>query len=99
MTEYSGISKFPAVRRDVAVIVGQEIPVAELEKCAREAAGATLRDVVIFDIFAGKNIETGSKSVALGLILQETSRTLKDAAMDKIVGAVTERLARDSTPR
>ncbi|MGI9341363.1 MAG: phenylalanine--tRNA ligase subunit beta [Gammaproteobacteria bacterium] len=95
VTEYLGISKFPAVRRDVAVIVGQEIPVAELEKCAREAAGATLRDVVIFDIFAGKNIETGYRSVALGLILQDTSRTLEDAAIDRIVGAVTERLARD----
>jgi len=95
VTEYLGISKFPAVRRDIAVIVGQDVPVRKLEQSIREAAGATLRDVVVFDVFVGKNIETGSRSVALGLILQETSRTLKDADVDTIVHAVTERLARD----
>ncbi|NND37244.1 MAG: phenylalanine--tRNA ligase subunit beta, partial [Gammaproteobacteria bacterium] len=95
VTDYEGVSKFPTVRRDIAVVVGQEVPVGDLEKCIRDAAGRVLRDVVVFDIFAGKNIETGSKSVALGLILKETSRTLKDTEVDKIVHAVTERLARE----
>jgi len=95
LTNYTGISKFPAVRRDVAIIVDEDVPVGELARSVREEAGATLRDVVIFDIFAGKNIETGSKSVALGLILQESSRTLKDTDVDGIVHAVTERLARE----
>jgi len=95
VTEYSGISRFPAVRRDIAVLVSDEVPVAKLEQHAREAGGPILRDVVVFDIFSGKNIETGSRSVALGLILQETSRTLKETDVDKIVRSVTERLARD----
>jgi phenylalanyl-tRNA synthetase beta chain len=95
VTEYEGVSKFPTVRRDIAVVVRQEVPVADLEKCIRVVAGRVLRDVVVFDIFAGQNIETGSKSVALGLILKETSRTLKDTEVDKIVHTVTERMARE----
>ncbi|MFW2406028.1 MAG: phenylalanine--tRNA ligase subunit beta, partial [Gammaproteobacteria bacterium] len=95
VTEYEGVSKFPTVRRDIAVVVRQDVPVADLANCIREAAGRVLRDVVVFDIFVGKNIETGSKSVALGLILKETSRTLKDTEVDKIVHTVTERLARE----
>jgi phenylalanyl-tRNA synthetase beta chain len=95
VTEFAAISRFPAVRRDIAILVNEEVPVARLEQCARDAGGPILRDVVVFDIFSGKNIEIGSRSVALGLILQETSRTLKDADVDKIVNSVTERLARD----
>ncbi|MFQ5635427.1 MAG: phenylalanine--tRNA ligase subunit beta [Gammaproteobacteria bacterium] len=95
VTEYSGISKFPAVRRDIAVVVDQDVPVARLEESIRAAAGESLREVVVFDIFVGKNIETGSKSVALGLILKETSSTLKDADVEAIVQSVKRRLARD----
>ncbi len=84
---YMGISKFPAVRRDIAVIVGQDVPVAKLERSVRAAAGATLRNVVVFDVYVGGNIETGSKSVALGLILQETSRTLTDEDADTAMAA------------
>ena len=93
--EFKEISKFPAVRRDIAVIVKQDIAVAELEKSVRDAGGPTLRDTVIFDVYAGKNIETGSKSVALGLILQETSRTLTEADVDDIMHSVIDRLGRD----
>ncbi len=77
------------------MIVGQNVPVAKLEQSARDAVGATLRNVVVFDVYMGENIDIGSKSVGLGLILQETSRTLKDADVDSIVRAVMGRLARD----
>ncbi len=92
---FTPISKYPTVRRDVAVIVASEISVHELEQAAREAAGTSLREAVIFDVYEGKNIETGSKSVALGLILQETSRTLTDTDVDKIMHAVMDRLSRE----
>jgi len=95
VTEYRGISKFPAVRRDIAVIVSRDTPVAALEASVRDAAGPTLREVLVFDVYAGKNIETGSKSVALGLILQETSRTLKDTEVDTCMSSVMERLSRE----
>ncbi len=92
---YGAISRFPAVRRDLAVVVADNVPVVAIDRAARDAAGAKLQDVVIFDIYAGKNIESGSKSVALGLILQETSRTLTEADVDEIMHAVTDRLGRE----
>ena len=94
-SEFREISKFPAVRRDIAVIVDRDIAVADIEKAVHEAGGATLRDAMIFDVYEGDNIETGSKSVALGLILQKTSRTLTEADVDEIMHAVIERLSRE----
>ena len=89
------VSKFPAIRRDIAAIVRSDLPVAAMEKAVREAGGPSLRDSVIFDVYEGKNIETGYKSVAVGLILQETSRTLTDADADNIRRAVIDRLSSD----
>jgi len=92
--EFRGISKFPAVRRDLAVIVDRDLPAATLEAAVREAGGPTLRETVMFDIYEGKNVETGSKSVALGLILQQTSRTLTDTDVDDIMHSVKDCLSR-----
>lgn len=95
MSGYQGLSHFPAVRRDLAVVVAGDTPVARLVTAARDAAGAVLREVVVFDIFAGEHIDSGQKSVALGLILQETSRTLTLVDADEISGRVVQRLAKD----
>jgi phenylalanyl-tRNA synthetase beta chain len=95
VTAFAPISRFPAVRRDIAVIVANDIPVQDLERAVRDAAGKRLREVIVFDIFTGKNIENGSKSVALGLILQETSRTLTETDVDENMHAVIDRLSRD----
>jgi phenylalanyl-tRNA synthetase beta chain len=83
------------VRRDIAVVIASDVPVHDLEQAARDAAGEMLRDAVVFDVYSGQNIETGSKSVALGLILQETSRTLTETDVDEIMHAVIDRLSRD----
>ena len=95
LAPYAGVSRFPAIRRDLAVLVSRETPVASLVAAVRAAAGPALRDVTVFDIFAGDHIDAAQKSVALGLILQETSRTLTDADGDSIVGAVVRRLGLD----
>jgi len=92
---YQGLSRFPAVRRDIALLVARETPVAGLVTAVRDTAGPGLREVIVFDIFAGEHIDAAQKSVALGLILQETSRTLTDADVDQIVGGVVRRLAAD----
>jgi phenylalanyl-tRNA synthetase beta chain len=92
---YQGLSRFPAVRRDIAVLVARETPAAGLVAAVRDAAGSALREVIVFDIFAGEHIDAAQKSVALGLILQETSRTLTDADGDQIVDVVLQRLAAD----
>jgi phenylalanyl-tRNA synthetase beta chain len=95
MPTYRGLSRFPVVRRDIAVLVPRETPVAGLVAAVRDAAGPALREVIVFDIFVGEHIDAAQKSVALGLILQETSRTLTDGDADQIVGGVVRCLARD----
>ena len=89
------VSRFPAVRRDLAVIVDEAVPVQKLLDCVRGAAGSALRDVTVFDIYRGAGIETGRKSVATGLNLQEVSRTLTDDETDAIVARVVADLERE----
>ena len=86
------ISKFPAIRRDVAVIVDDTISSDQLVKTAASAAPNLIRDVRIFDIYKGPGIEAGLKSVAIGLILQETSRTLTDDDADAAQAAAVQKL-------
>ncbi len=92
---YQGLSRFPTVRRDLAVLVAKETPVGKLAAAVRKAAGPALREVIVFDIFEGGHIDAAQKSVALGLILQETSRTLTDDDVEKLVAGVVQLLARD----
>jgi phenylalanyl-tRNA synthetase beta chain len=94
-----GLSRFPAIRRDVAVRVAADIEVARLKHAAVAAGKPLLQDVLVFDIFAGKGIESGQKSVALGLILQDTSRTLTDVDADAVVAGILARLAEDFDAR
>jgi phenylalanyl-tRNA synthetase beta chain len=61
----------------------------------REVAGAYLVDVIVFDVYRGKGIDATGKSIGLGLILQDASRTLTDADADKVVSSVTHDLQRE----
>ena len=88
-------SRFPSVRRDLAFVVAETVPWADIQASVRGAAGPVLRDLTLFDRYQGKGVETGFKSLAMGLILQEQSRTLTDRDVDATVAAVTERLLRD----
>ena len=90
---FSGVSRFPAVRRDLAVIVDEHISAAQLLAAASAAAGELLRDIRVFDVYTGKAIESSRKSVALGLILQETSRTLTELEIDGVIDRVVKRLS------
>ncbi len=89
---YKRISKFPSVRRDVAVIVDESVPLAVLRENVKVSAAGLLIDLRVFDIYRGQGIESGRKSVALGLILQDSSRTLTDVDADAVVTAVVARL-------
>ena len=93
----SPVSKYPSIRRDIAVIVDDEITSDELVSAVASAAPDLISTVRIFDIYKGPGIEAGLKSVALGLILQETSRTLTDddadAAMTAAVCKLEEKFA------
>jgi phenylalanyl-tRNA synthetase beta chain len=86
------VSKFPSIRRDIAVIVDDKISVDELVRTVESAAPELISGVRIFDIYKGPGIEAGLKSVALGLILQETSRTLTDDDADAAMTAAVRKL-------
>jgi len=86
--QYRTVSRFPSVRRDLAVVVADDVPAADLLDTARQTAGDVLQQVFVFDVYTGGGIEKGLKSVALGLILQETSSTLTERNIDRIVRSV-----------
>ncbi len=91
---YTEISKFPAIRRDIAVIVDESVPVASLSGVITDCAGSLLQDLVVLSVYRGQQIEKGKKSIALGMNLQDTSRTLADADADAIAAQIIERLSR-----
>lgn len=86
------LSRFPAVRRDIAVVVDDEVSADALTDVVLSAAPDIIRQVLIFDIYRGAGIEAGRKSVAFGLILQETSRTLTDHDADTVTRTAVRRL-------
>ena len=87
------VSKFPSIRRDIAVVVDDKITAEELVEAVASSAPDLISTVRIFDIYKGPGIEAGLKSVALGLILQETSRTLTDDDADAAMTAAVRKLA------
>ena len=91
----SGLSKFPSVRRDLAIVAPESVDWAALETTVRASAGPLLAGVRLFDRYAGQGVETGFRSLAMGLILQETSRTLTDRDVDAVVADVVAVLARE----
>jgi len=86
------VSKFPAIRRDIAVIVDEKISGEELLVAVKSSVPDLIQGVRIFDIYQGPGIEAGRKSVAIGLILQETSRTLTDDDADAAQAAAVQKL-------
>ena len=88
----SQLSRFPQVRRDLALLVDEEVSFQQMLDEVKRAVPKTLVDVKIFDVYQGDNIASGKKSIALGLILQDFSRTLQDKDADKVVARVTQQL-------
>ena len=93
------LSRFPSVRRDIALVVPESTPWAALEASLRTALGGLLREVRLFDRYVGPGLDSGSKSLAMGLILQDVSRTLTDRDADQAVATALEALARDCGAR
>jgi phenylalanyl-tRNA synthetase beta chain len=84
----AALSRFPSVRRDLAFVVPESVSWAALASTVKRAAGPSLQDLRLFDRYIGKGVETGCKSLAMGLILQEESRTLTDRDIDQVVAQV-----------
>jgi phenylalanyl-tRNA synthetase beta chain len=86
------ISKYPSIRRDISIVVSKDTSAAEVINNIKIINTKIIQSVKVFDIYEGDNIEEGRKSVALGLILQEKSRTLTDEVADEIISKVIQML-------
>lgn len=97
--KFKALSKFPSVRRDMALIVEEKITAVQIIECIDKCKENIIKDVIIFDIYRGEGVKDGLKSVALGLILQDFTQTLTDFEIDAIFGRVLEALTNTISAR
>ena len=83
--QYAEISKFPEVKRDLALLIDKNVTFAEIEKIAYETERKLLKKVTLFDVYEGKNLEAGKKSYAVSFILQDETKTLTDSQIEGIM--------------
>ncbi len=88
LPHYQPVSKFPAIRRDLALVVDNTVTADAIIQCIRAKAGVLLTQIEIFDLYEGQTIGEGKKSIALGLILQDFSHTLIDVEVNTLMQAV-----------
>jgi phenylalanyl-tRNA synthetase beta chain len=93
LPQLQAISRFPQVRRDLSITVPADTPLSAILSRVSVAAGSQLRDLRVFDLYQGAGIEPTRKSVALGLIFQDNTKTLKDDDADALMASVAADLA------
>jgi phenylalanyl-tRNA synthetase beta chain len=89
---YAELSKFPAVRRDLALLLDKSVSFAQVEEIAYATERKCLKEVKLFDVYEGKGLEEGKKSYAVCFILQDENQTLNDKAIDKIMSRLVTNL-------
>lgn len=89
---YSEISKYPAVSRDLALLVDEKVEFADIELIARQTEKKLLKSVELFDVYEGKNLPEGKKSYAVNFILQDETKTLNDKQIEAIMSKLTTNL-------
>jgi phenylalanyl-tRNA synthetase beta chain len=90
---FRDLSRFPASRRDIAIVVDQAVTSRAIQDCIRRHGGQLLREVRLFDVYCGRGIPEGRKSLALGLILQDLTHNLTDSVVDEAVSGIIAGLA------
>ena len=89
---FSDISKFPAVKRDLALLLDKSVQFSAIEKIARESERKLLKEVSLFDVYEGKNLPAGKKSYAVSFFLQDETKTLNDKQIDAIMQKIRKNL-------
>ena len=92
---FQALSRFPAVSRDLALVVADSVSAASLEAAIQQAAGEYFKSVALFDVYVGQGVEDGHKSLAYSLTFQHNERTLKDEEIQQAVDNVVKTLAAD----
>ena len=89
---YKELSKYPAVKRDLALLIDKTVQFADIEKIAYESEKKLLKEVALFDVYEGKNLEAGKKSYAVSFLLQDENATMSDKQIDKIMSKIIANL-------
>ena len=92
---YQPLPRFPAVTRDIALVCDKALPVGKLEDCIRRGAKGLLKSVSLFDVYTGKGVPEGKKSVAFNLELRADDRSLTSQEADEDVKGILELLAKE----
>ena len=95
LPEAQPVSRFPSVRRDLALLVPEAMNWAEIEACSHRTLGSRLHSASLFDVYRGSGLPDGTKSLAMGLILHEYSRTLNDSEIEQSMADLLTALAQD----
>jgi phenylalanyl-tRNA synthetase beta chain len=90
--EFKAFSKYPAVSRDIAMLVDYNLPAATIESFIQNTCGILLKEIIIFDVFAGKNVPEGKKSIALSLIFQDDQQTLNVEVVNDLLKELVDKL-------
>ena len=94
LPQYAEVPKFPPVRRDMAVIVDENLAVDALLKSLRETRNALVSEIRLFDLYRGKGIAEGKKSLAFLVLMQDTQKTLTDAEADEVMAKLLDSIVR-----
>jgi len=89
---YNSVSKYPEIRRDLAIVLDSTINSRTICQHIQELGGKLLKNIAIFDVYVGKNIEQGKRSIALALLFQEPTRTLVDSEINSLMQTIIESL-------
>ena len=95
LPSYREYSKFPLVRRDIAIEIADEVPARTLLEAMKNGASAIVGDIEVFDLYRGKGIEKGKKGLAFRVLLQDTQKTLTEPEVDRAVEGLREILERE----
>lgn len=93
--KYKALPKYPATSRDLAMLVDININAADIEKAMTKAAGQNLTQITLFDVYTGKQVEEGKKSLAFSLTFQSNDKTLTDAEIDPAIEKIVAKLQKD----
>ena len=90
--KFTEIPKYPEVRRDLSLLLDDNVTFESIYNLARQTEKSLLKDINLFDVYQGKNLPEGKKSYALSFTIQDSSKTLTDAQIDKIMGKLQKNL-------
>ena len=89
---YQPLPKFPAVNRDLAIVLDRDIPTAQIDKIMKKAGGTLLEDIDLFDLYEGDQIDSDKKSLAFNLKFRSNERTLRDKEVNEVFNEIVESL-------